>query len=246
MRYRVFAVLMIVTGMIGIQRVAAVEGGPDTRPVAAARYDSYTAALIAAIHRFAGKPEAGDVDHLRALLRQHPELLNAHPISRANRPPEAEDAYTPLDAACAHGQLETAQVLLDAGAAVNGLPGEDRTPLHLAACSGNVRLAERLVQLGANVNARCPFDGRTPLHDAAQRGDLPMVKLLIRLSADVKAETNLIPSSSSRNEPNGDPNLPEVISPAIPPRTALDMARDSKNVDVVDYLESLGKLRSTS
>ena len=64
--------------------------------------------------------------------------------------------------------LETAKILLDAGADINAKDQSERTPLHDAVSSGSVPLVKLLLDRGARVNARdCRY--QTPLGYAGRR-----------------------------------------------------------------------------
>jgi ankyrin repeat protein len=106
--------------------------------------------------------------------------------------------------------------------------------LHYAARSRDPRTVEMLLRKGVNINA-ARNDGWTPLHEAAKEGDLEMVKLLIERGADVNAKTRghdaytAIPLCS----PDGKPQF----FPAVPSRTALDIAREWNRTEVVRLLQ---------
>jgi cytohesin len=84
---------------------------------------------------------------------------------------------TPLAFAAKRGHLELAQLLLDAGARVDG--NGKRTPLQTAIWVGNVPLTKLLLERGADLAlARC--DDGAALYMAAERGYVEMVELLLR------------------------------------------------------------------
>jgi ankyrin repeat protein len=104
------------------------------------------------------------------------------------RPPPAagEAAVVPvrpaLHWAAANGLTDIARLLIEQGAAVNGLDNFENTPLHLAVAYP--AMLELLLQGGAKVNARNAF-GHTPLHLAV--GDRRAVEILLAAGADVRA-----------------------------------------------------------
>lgn len=96
---------------------------------------------------------------------------------------------TALQLAVEHGQLKIIDMLLAAGADVNGQPSREAgaTALQLAAMKGYLGLAKRLVDLGAEVNApRAAVRGRTALEGAAEQGRLDMVWFLMENGANTQ------------------------------------------------------------
>jgi len=76
--------------------------------------------------------------------------------------------WTPLISACASGGVETARVLLEAGADPSAAAAGGRTPLHFSAELGEVELIQMLLARGADPERR-DRHGETPL-EAAERG----------------------------------------------------------------------------
>lgn len=120
---------------------------------------------------------AGRAERIRQLLATDATLVSAH----------SHDGWTALHLAAFFGQLEPAQVLIEAGANVNArsLNAMRNTPMHAAAAGRKTELVRLLAERGAEVNAR-QEGGWTPLHAAAQSGDRDLAQLLIALGADVK------------------------------------------------------------
>jgi uncharacterized protein len=89
----------------------------------------------------------------------------------------------PLDGALDHGHLETARLLVAAGA---DLTGGDKQwpPLLRAACVGHVDLIQLLLGAGADVRAASPTDGRTALFLARTPA---VAAMLLKAGADVNA-----------------------------------------------------------
>jgi ankyrin repeat protein len=120
----------------------------------------------------------GDTERVRELLRENASAANAW----------ADDGFQPLGLAVFFGHLETARVLLDAGADVNSASRNDFAvmPLHSACAVGDpdrrYELAELLLERGADPNAR-QKDAFTPLVAADQHGDARLRDLLVQHGA---------------------------------------------------------------
>jgi cytohesin len=93
--------------------------------------------------------------------------------------------YTALLFAARAGNLDSARVLLDAGADVNDEAPNGTSALVVAAHSGQGQLAAFLLDKGADANAAAA--GYTALHAAVLRGDLALVKALLAHGADPNA-----------------------------------------------------------
>lgn len=104
-----------------------------------------------------------------AVLLEHGAELGA--ISR-NR-----NANTPLHAALAGRQAETAKLLIRQGADVNATDGSGYTPLHLAAHEGNAALVQLFLDAGADPQA-LTVAGQTPLDMAEAEGHTDVTNLL--------------------------------------------------------------------
>ena len=83
-------------------------------------------------------------------------------------------------------RLEIVQILLAAGADVNGPKNGGPSILQSAICTGDEELVDILLKEGADVN-NLPQgkEGRSPIQAAAERGSIPLVKLLLQSGADV-------------------------------------------------------------
>ncbi|KFY44645.1 hypothetical protein V494_01385 [Pseudogymnoascus sp. VKM F-4513 (FW-928)] len=86
---------------------------------------------------------------------------------------------TPLEQACSiTGQdEEVVRILLEAGATVDALHRDGRTPLHLS-CRQSLGISKLLLGHGANINAVAK-DGSRPLHDAVKEAIVPLIDLLV-------------------------------------------------------------------
>lgn len=90
--------------------------------------------------------------------------------------------YSALLFAARNGNVEIAQLLLRAGADVDGVAGNGVSPLVLAAHSGQSDLALFLLEQGADPNAIGA--GYNALHAAILRGDQQLVDALLQHGAD--------------------------------------------------------------
>lgn len=101
-----------------------------------------------------------------------------------------EDGHAALHLAAEKGAVDTACVLLDAGADPNiRTETLNRTPLHRAARDGRPRVARRLVDAGAEIEAT-DQKGHTPLHLAARQDAAEVAKALIDAGANTEACAN--------------------------------------------------------
>ena len=85
--------------------------------------------------------------------------------------PKTEGGFTPLLFAAQQGDIESARILLAAGADVNESTPEEGSALVVASASGHEKLALFLLDNGADPNAKDAF-GITPLHYAIHEGML--------------------------------------------------------------------------
>ena len=89
---------------------------------------------------------------------------------------------TPLLFAARSGDVESARLLLAAGAAANEALPDGATALTVAADSGHGAVGALLLEHGADPNAAAI--GYTPLHAAVLRGDYTLVKALLKHGAN--------------------------------------------------------------
>ncbi len=96
------------------------------------------------------------------------------------------DGTTALHWAAYQGDVETARLLLTAGARTGVTNRYGVTPLALAAERGEARIVGALLEAGADPNATLP-EGETVLMAAARAGDVDTLRLLLAHGADVGA-----------------------------------------------------------
>jgi uncharacterized protein len=115
--------------------------------------------------------KSGDIDGLRVLLRQDPSLATAR-SSRSH--PTLLQCLT-LDAVDVPNKVKMAQLLIDAGAEIDG-------PLVAAASIGNVEIAALLLDCGAAVNGAGSW---SPLEEALYWKNQGVIDLLLARGASV-------------------------------------------------------------
>ena len=93
--------------------------------------------------------------------------------------------FTPLLFAARHGGLDSARLLLDAGADLHDTAADGNSPLVLAAMSGHGQFGELLLERGADPNASGA--GYTALHAAVLRSDPGLVTALLAKGANPNA-----------------------------------------------------------
>ncbi len=162
---------------------------PDDTSTALHEYD---VDLLPPLHKAAAM---GDIEQLQLLLSNDtPKLISSRLNIRMRHdngelPGWSFDGCTPLHIACWHGQLKSANFLLDKGADVN-LPDTDGdSPLWYVV--GGIRpnkLWHPLIQRGANIYATSPdnWNTRSLLHLACCKGRPEIVSYLLSKGADME------------------------------------------------------------
>ncbi len=118
---------------------------------------------------------AGEIETVRNLIDDNPELLNA---------PD-DIGGLPIHAAASNGHLEIVRLLLDRGVQVDAPDRESTTPLGVAGLGGHYETGKFLIERGASVTV-ADDAGTTPLLWAAQGGSIDLVKLLLEKGASVE------------------------------------------------------------
>ena len=118
-----------------------------------------------------------DQQTVRSLLQQHVDV---------NVP--AADGATALAWAAHWNDLETADLLIRAGANVDIKNDYGVTARWEACNNGNAAMVEKLAQAGATLNAPLLFTGETALMRCARTGNVDAVNSLVTRGADVNAQ----------------------------------------------------------
>ncbi len=130
--------------------------------------------------------EHGADVHARSDSRRrlvHADSVNASQYDQGVE--EDRGGFTPLLFAARHGDVDSARLLLAAGANVNDAAPTGASVLVVAAHSGHGVLAAFLLDKGADPNAAGA--GYTAVHAAVLRGDLELVRTLLAHGADPNA-----------------------------------------------------------
>jgi ankyrin repeat protein len=120
--------------------------------------------------------KSGDATAVRTLLAKSKDIVNV---------PDG-DGTTALHWAAYHDDLDTADLLIRAGAKVNAANDLGVTPLWAASENGSVAMAKRLLDAGADPNLAL-LSGETPLLVAARSGHTAVIELLADKGANLNA-----------------------------------------------------------
>lgn len=138
--------------------------------------------------------DRGDIDLVRQMLVDTPslatELISWGPVlCPCKTEPLHYMSDGPFNQLWDHGrQAELAEILVAAGAPVDGLPGSGETPLHGAASLGEAGVARVLLDHGADIESIASYPGiphGTPLDFAVHFGMVEVVDLLVSRGANI-------------------------------------------------------------
>eukprot|EP01129_Flabellula_baltica_P004954 TRINITY_DN1762_c0_g1_i2.p1 TRINITY_DN1762_c0_g1~~TRINITY_DN1762_c0_g1_i2.p1 ORF type:complete len:1949 (-),score=386.28 TRINITY_DN1762_c0_g1_i2:5-5851(-) len=125
---------------------------------------------------------------------------------------------TPLHLSCLNGNSEITKLLLENTSIKKYEPNNnDKLPIHIAAENGHAQIIELFIENDGDINAVTNL-GISPLHFAAMNGHEEVVSVLCSAGADV--------------------NLKKRVK--IGPSTAIQMARSSCYMDIVQILRNFG------
>lgn len=208
----------------------------------------------------------------RTIKEPAPYVIDMKPgesIWGSNYPPtirfqKISGDFTALHFAAQQGNVESARVLLDAGADVNAPHPEHGSPLVIAVASGHDALAQFLLERGADPNIKDAW-GISPLHYALQEGLFmlagaspkptdkvgwtrknlnSLVEVLLDYGADANArieyafpfQDNYFLARSTSN--------PAMISPVG--ATPILLAAVSADIEAMNMLEELSDIHATT
>jgi ankyrin repeat protein len=119
---------------------------------------------------------SGDTAAVRDLLAKKPDVNAAQP-----------DGSTALHYVVRADDLQTAELLIRAGANAKVANSHGVTPLHLAALNGSAAMIGKLLDAGADANAPNP-QGETPLMIAAHTGNPDAIRALLDRGAAINTK----------------------------------------------------------
>ena len=161
---------------------AAVEGlEDDGSPLQTAVDFGYTAAARMLVEKGARIRSPSTAAGLGRLNWLADFLGRATAATNADLPRQMERA---LAAACRHGQVEAAVLLLDGGVDIDAQPGKGGTALHEAIYADKTDVARFLLERSASLDVEHAVYAATPLDYASYNGRKAMVELLLEHGAD--------------------------------------------------------------
>jgi uncharacterized protein len=188
-----------------------------------------------------------DLSRLTRLLAEHPELATSqleHWADRARGEPLGYVAMMRFNhdrlglPAELPGTGAIARALIEAGAPVNGRPGDKETPLITAASCGDAEVARALVEAGADIDAvSAPDSGGVPsgtaLGHAAVFGMTDVVDVLVTAGARIDSLEMAAAAGDISSWPLGRFTLQSRLR-------ALVFAADHQRLKVIDQLIEAG------
>ncbi|MBA3749208.1 MAG: ankyrin repeat domain-containing protein [Solirubrobacterales bacterium] len=131
-----------------------------------------------------------------------------------------------------------AQLLIDAGAPIDGKPGDSETPLMTAASYGDPDVARVLIEAGADLDAVAADNaggvpGASALMHAAVFGMTGVLDLLVEAGAKMRSLVEAAAAGNIGGRLTGDESPDDKLR-------ALIMAADHQRLDVIDELLAAG------
>jgi ankyrin repeat protein len=207
---------------------------------------------------------SGQVESIRALVREDPQLASARDaqgvsailLARYHARREIADLLEAcgviLDVfeAAAAGRTDLVTALIDGDSTlVNAFAADGFTPLGLAAFFGHVSVVRVLLDLGAQVNAVSRnSNGYTALTAAVTRDDAPIVELLLARGANAAYRYGPGYSPIHAAAANGSVGIARMlVAHGADPRAVTadgkrprDLAAEKGHVAMMAWLDSLG------
>src|SRR5579864_8798231 len=133
---------------------------------------------------------ASDAPVADAAQKGETALVRSLSTQKADVNSPQADGSTALHWIVRADDLETADLLIRAGASVTAANRRGITPLDLACVNGSAAMIRKLLDAGANPNAT-HADGQTPLMTAARTGNPDAVRVLLDKGAAVNAKDTI-------------------------------------------------------
>ena len=137
-----------------------------------------------------GLSAAGDQRLVEAVKSGHRDLARSLLQQKVDVNASQFDGTTPLHWAAQRDDVETAALLVSAGAGANVSNEFGVTPLSIACVNANAAMVDLLLRSGADPNFALPT-GETPLMTAARTGNPKVVKSLLEAQAKVDVKEKL-------------------------------------------------------
>jgi ankyrin repeat protein len=190
--FRLAAITTWITAILSVGIVVALSGRAGLwPPVMYVVSKNFSVQQVRRLLDLGFSPEAADVCGRKpmvfaALIRNRSLVqLFLDYGANPNQTNNEDNAPPPLWWAAYHGDLGTAQLLIEKGANANGVAG--RLPLMEAARHGDIEMVRLLIDKGAQVNSRNPHG--TPLSSAAKANRIDVMRLLMEKGADIEGKS---------------------------------------------------------
>jgi uncharacterized protein len=188
-----------------------------------------------------------DLSRLARLLGEHPELATTkmeHWCDHKSADPVGYMAMLRFD----HGRLglpselpgtgAAVEALIDAGAAVDGHPGDKETPLITAASYGDAEVAKVLIDAGADIDAvSAPDSGGVPSGTAVDHAAVFGMTEVLDVLVAAGAKIHSLEMAAAAGDITGWPLARFTHQSRI---RALVFAADHQRLDVIDQLIEAG------
>jgi len=136
--------------------------------------------LMAVMNLLAANSDVAD-----AAMKGNKEAVRSLLLKKADVNAPQVDGTTALHWAVSSDDLETADLLIRAGAKVTAVNREGVMPLQIAAINGNAAMIDKLIKAGADPNTALDQFGDTALMMASRTGKIDSVKMLLDRGAKV-------------------------------------------------------------